>query len=61
MPYALKKNIEQQLRKLHENGEIYPVKNSKWAVPIVVVPKSDKSIRICGDYKVTVNRVITKM
>ena len=60
VPYALKENVEQQLRKLEENGVIYPVKTSKWAAPIVVVPKSDKSIRICGDYKVTVNRVISK-
>lgn len=51
VPYALKENVEQQLRKLEENGVIYPVKTSKWAAPIVVVPKSDKSIRICGDYK----------
>jgi hypothetical protein len=60
VPYALQENVEQQLRKLEENGVIYPVKTSKWAATIVVVPKSDKSIRICGDYKVTVNRVISK-
>ena len=26
-----------------------------WAAPIVAFPKKDGTIRICGDYKVTVN------
>ena len=34
------------------------VERSKWAAPIVVVPKANGSIRICGDYKVTINKVV---
>ncbi|XP_062604323.1 uncharacterized protein K02A2.6-like [Saccostrea cucullata] len=60
VPYALKEKVEAELKKLEERGVIYPVKTSEWAAPIVVVPKPDKSVRLCGDYKVTVNRVISE-
>ena len=29
--------------------------HTDWAAPIVVVPKADKTVRICGDFKVTIN------
>ena len=31
------------------------VDHSVWADPIVPVPKRDGSLRICGDYNVTIN------
>lgn len=39
-------------------GVIEKVRYSDWAARIVPVVKSDNSIRVCGDYKVTVNSVL---
>uniref|UniRef100_A0AAZ3QFN7 ribonuclease H n=1 Tax=Oncorhynchus tshawytscha TaxID=74940 RepID=A0AAZ3QFN7_ONCTS len=43
---------------LQKNKIITKVARSDWAAPIVVVPKKDKTVRMCGNYKVTVNRCI---
>ena len=57
VPYALKDKIEQDLERLEKAGIIEPVQFSKWATPIVPVMKQDGTVRVCGDYKLTVNKV----
>ena len=39
-------------------GAIEKVHYSEFASPIVLVVKGDKSIRVCGDYKVTINSAL---
>ncbi|CAK1588401.1 unnamed protein product [Parnassius mnemosyne] len=40
------------------NIPITPVKYPKWATPLRIVKKDDGSLRICGDYRTTVNLAI---
>ena len=57
VPYSLRDKVDRELEHLLKAGVISPVQFSDWATSIVPVVKSDESIRICGDYKVTVNAV----
>ena len=59
IPYALKAKVDQELARLERADVIEPIQYSDWAAPIVPVLKRDGSVRICGDYKVTVNRAST--
>ena len=59
VPYTLIDQVENELKKLEQNGVIEKVEQSEWASPLVVIPKNDNSVRLCGDYKVTVNKFIT--
>ena len=58
VPFAIKAAVDQELDRLESSGILEPVKHSKWAAPIVVVPKRDGKFRVCGDYKVTVNQAL---
>ncbi len=58
VPYALREKVEVELKRLQEEGILEPVKVADWVSPIVPVLKSDKSsMRICGDFRTTVNLV----
>ena len=57
VPYAMKVAVEAELERLCKEGIIEPVAFSDWAAPIVPILKPDrKSIRICGDFKLTINQ-----
>ena len=55
VPFSIKPKVGQELDRLEEEGVLQKVNHSVWAAPIVPVPKRDGSLRICGDYKVTIN------
>lgn len=55
VPFALKDKISDELERLEKAGILKRVESSDWGTPIVPVLKPDGSVRICGDYKVTIN------
>lgn len=58
LPYFYGDKIENELDKLVAEGTLSPVDHSDWAAPIVAVLKPDKQrVRICGDFKQTINPV----
>ncbi|XP_022818470.1 uncharacterized protein K02A2.6-like [Spodoptera litura] len=58
LAYALREPVERALTQLQLDGILSPVERSDWATPIVPVVKKDGNIRICADYKLTINKVI---
>lgn len=55
LPLALRAPVERELGRLQREGVIYKVERSDYGTPIVPVIKKNGDIRICGDYKVTIN------
>ncbi len=58
VPYALRDRVQKEIERLVTEGILTKVESSDWASPIVVVPKTDGSLHICGDYKVSINRCL---
>ena len=58
VPYALREPIEKELDRLVQQGVLEKVEYSEWAASIVAVTKPDGNVRICGDYKVTINQYL---
>ena len=57
-PFALKPVVGDELDQLKSQGVIKKVPHSDWATPIVVVRKPGGKVRICGDFKITINPVL---
>ena len=57
VPYALYEKVGEELDRMEAEGTIKKVQFLDWAAPIATVVKPDKTVRICGDYKATVNGV----
>eukprot|EP00253_Pinus_taeda_P018420 PITA_18420 len=51
MNLALKDIVKEELQKLLDAGFIYPISDSKWVSPLVLVPKKNRKWRICVDYR----------
>ena len=57
VPYSIRNKVDQELDRLVQEEIIEPVQFLDWAAPIVPIVKPDGTICICGDYKVTLNKV----
>ena len=58
VPYALRPKVEAELTRLEEDGILSKVEYSEWATPIAPVVKRNESVRVCGDFEVSVNPVL---
>ncbi len=54
----LKRRLGKKLDRLEALGVLERVSHSRWAAPLVPVPKKDRQLRLCGDFKVTINPVM---
>ena len=55
IPFAYVDRVKEEITRMVNAGILERVDTSLWAAPIVPVPKPNGKIRICGDFKVTIN------
>ena len=55
LPFALKPVVGAELDRLEKEQVLEKVTHSDWATPLVVVRKPGGKVRLCGDFKVTLN------
>ena len=58
IPYALREAVEKELAAMEEAGIIEKTSYSDWATPVVTVPKKNGELRLCADFKSTLNPVL---
>ncbi|KAL3207280.1 hypothetical protein MRX96_039731 [Rhipicephalus microplus] len=58
VPFVLRQKIDAELDKLLQQGVLEPVDCAEWETPIVTPLKGNGDIRICADYKCTINKAL---
>eukprot|EP00079_Xenopus_tropicalis_P023325 XP_012815654.2 PREDICTED: LOW QUALITY PROTEIN: uncharacterized protein K02A2.6-like [Xenopus tropicalis] len=58
VPFALRSKIDDEIDRLVQKGALIPVTHPTWATPIVPVLKPNGEVRICADYKCTINKAL---
>jgi len=58
MAFGIRDTVKAEIEKLISSGILEPVQTSTWATPIVTPLKANGQVRVCGDYRVTVNKVL---
>ncbi|VDI15021.1 Hypothetical predicted protein [Mytilus galloprovincialis] len=58
VPFSLRAKVEAELDRLEKEGTLNKVQHSEWATPVVPVLKKNGNVRICGDFKVTLNPML---
>lgn len=58
VPFKLRDKFCKEISNLTDQSILVPIKSSRWASPVVIVPKSNGDIRLCIDCKVTINKCI---
>ncbi|XP_064479042.1 uncharacterized protein K02A2.6-like [Ornithodoros turicata] len=59
--FALKPRVEKELKNMEAMGFITPIETLEFATPVVPVVKRNGQIRLCGDYKVTINPILVSV
>lgn len=58
VPLAYRKMMDDEIDRMCDEGILTPVESSSWATPLVPIIKADGKLRLCSDYKSSVNRYI---
>ncbi|XP_039602322.1 uncharacterized protein K02A2.6-like [Polypterus senegalus] len=58
VPYAIRPLVEKELDRLEANCILSKVDWSPWATPVVPIINRNGTVRLCGDFKVSINPVL---
>ena len=59
VPYAWREKVNNEIDRFIALGVFKPISHAKWAAPLVLILIADKkSIRLCSDYRVTINKAV---
>ncbi|XP_055714298.1 ribosomal protein S6 kinase alpha-5-like [Phlebotomus papatasi] len=59
VPFKAREQVTRELDRLCAEEIIEPIQHSVWASPVVVVPKGEE-IRLCVDFKASINKYVLK-